>query len=269
MNMLNNVLFLRSIARMMLIVISLSVAVDACMKTIPTEDIIMARTSSCTVGTKQYGTFSPAPGNRVPAGSTVDLTCAAYAHASSNAVLTAVCSNGVLSPTSPCLPCPDSTWIFDATTNRCFKGFAGPASTTPCDIRLPCYGLAATYGAPSDIAYTLNIPALIDAGTIAIQENVNPIPFYHVGIGDPVDLSYQLVDGTPVPSTLINPLFIPFEPMPATTATSQFMVPGLIIPNLLFWRAQPSFFATTPYQSPDKTVFDPKHSWRGNIQSAG
>uniref|UniRef100_A0A914WG37 Uncharacterized protein n=1 Tax=Plectus sambesii TaxID=2011161 RepID=A0A914WG37_9BILA len=225
MNMLNNIPFLRSITRMMLlIVVSLSVAVDACMRTIPSEDIIMARTASCTVGTEQYGTFSPAPGSKVPTGSTVDLTCAAYAHASSTAVLTATCFNGVLSPTSPCLPCPDSTWIFDATTNRCFKGFASIPPVTPCDIRRPCYGLAATYGVPSDIAYTLNLPALLAAGTIAIQANVNPLKnFFHVGIGDPVDLSYQLVDGTPVPSTLILPLFVPGEPTPPTPL-NQFMV---------------------------------------------
>uniref|UniRef100_A0A914V5M3 Sushi domain-containing protein n=1 Tax=Plectus sambesii TaxID=2011161 RepID=A0A914V5M3_9BILA len=225
MNMLNNVPFLRSIAGMMLvIVVSLSVAVDACMRTIPSEDIIMARAASCTVGTEQYGTFSPAPGSRVPSGSTVDLTCAAYAHTSSTGVTRATCFNGVLSPTSPCLPCPDGTWVFDATTNRCFKGFKGPAVATPCDIRLPCYGLAATYGAPSDIAYTLNLPALLDAGTIAIQAHVNSDPAYHVGIGDPIDLSYQLIDGTPIPPTLINPLFVPFEPILASSATSQFMI---------------------------------------------
>uniref|UniRef100_A0A914UWR6 Sushi domain-containing protein n=1 Tax=Plectus sambesii TaxID=2011161 RepID=A0A914UWR6_9BILA len=225
MNMLNTILFLRSIARVMLLfVVSLSVAVDACMRTIPTEDIIMARTASCTVGTEQYGTFSPAPGSRVPSGSTVDLTCAAYAHTSSSAVLTATCFNGVLSPTSPCLPCPDSTWVFDATTNRCFKGFAGPAAQFPCDIRLPCYPLAATYGVPSDIAYTLNLPALLAAGTIAVQANVNPLTnVFHVGIGDPVNLFYQLVDGTPVPSTLILPLFVPTEPAPPTPV-NQLMV---------------------------------------------
>uniref|UniRef100_A0A914W5Q8 Uncharacterized protein n=1 Tax=Plectus sambesii TaxID=2011161 RepID=A0A914W5Q8_9BILA len=230
MNMLNTVPFLRSIAQMMLLIVaSLSVAVDACMRTIPSEDIIIARTASCTVGTKQYGTFSPAPGSRVPSGSTVGLTCAAYAHTSSTAVLTATCFNGVLSPTSPCLPCPDDTWVFDATTNRCFKGFAGPGGATPCDIRVPCVGLAATFGVPSDIAYTLNLPALIDAGTIAIQAQVNPGgDFYHVGINDPVDRSYQLVDGTPVPSTLILPLFIPGEPVPAPPALTDFMTIRLV-----------------------------------------
>uniref|UniRef100_A0A914WE15 Uncharacterized protein n=1 Tax=Plectus sambesii TaxID=2011161 RepID=A0A914WE15_9BILA len=231
MNMLNNVPFLRSIARMMLLIaVSLSVTVDACMRTIPTEDIIMARTASCTVGTDQFGTFSPAPGSRVPSGSTVDLTCTAViAHASSNAVLTATCFNGVLSPTTPCLPCPDDTWVFDATTNRCFKGFAGQVQTPPCDFALPCVGLAATYGVPSNIAYTLNLPALLDAGTIAIQANVEPEPAYHVGMGDAAtNLDYRLLDGTAVPPTLIGPLFIPGEPMVASSPSATFMTVRLL-----------------------------------------
>uniref|UniRef100_A0A914UQ55 Sushi domain-containing protein n=1 Tax=Plectus sambesii TaxID=2011161 RepID=A0A914UQ55_9BILA len=230
MNMLKNVPFLRSIARLMLLIVaSLSVAVDACMRTIPTEDIIIARTSSCTVGTKQYGTFSPAPGSRVPSGSTVDLTCAPYAHTSSTAVLTANCFNGVLSPTSPCIPCPDDTWVFDATTNRCFQAFAGQPQTIPCDIALPCVGLGPTYGVPSNIAYTLNLPALLDAGAIAIQANVDPLLVYYVGIGDAAtNLDYRLADGTAVPPTSIGPLFIPGQPSPLMSAAAEFMTVRLM-----------------------------------------
>uniref|UniRef100_A0A914VU36 Ig-like domain-containing protein n=1 Tax=Plectus sambesii TaxID=2011161 RepID=A0A914VU36_9BILA len=115
---------------------------------------------TCLVGTTPYGSFSPAPGSTVLEGDTVTLTCDASAYLD-GAVVTATCSSGVLSSTSLCLPCPDTTWIYDSTTDRCFKAFAATPVPGMCSKDVPCAGLAALYGAPSALAYTLNFQALV------------------------------------------------------------------------------------------------------------
>uniref|UniRef100_A0A914WQC5 Reverse transcriptase domain-containing protein n=1 Tax=Plectus sambesii TaxID=2011161 RepID=A0A914WQC5_9BILA len=168
---------------------------------------------TCLVGTITYGSFSPAPGSTVLEGDTVTLTCKPYAHLDGT-VVTATCSSaGVLSPTSLCLPCPDTTWIYDSTTDRCFKAFAETAVPGVCTKDVPCAGLAAQYGAPTALAYTLNFQALLDAAQIGIDNSVSSIDEFYVGIGDPVvNDQYQLDDGTPVPYPSIFPYFVGVNP---------------------------------------------------------
>uniref|UniRef100_A0A914VQY6 Sushi domain-containing protein n=1 Tax=Plectus sambesii TaxID=2011161 RepID=A0A914VQY6_9BILA len=132
---------------------------EACAPTFPEEDI--ADIPTCLVGTTPYGTFSPAPGSTVEEDDTVTLTCKPLTHLDGT-VVTATCSSaGVLSPTSLCLPCPDTTWIYDPTTDRCFKAFAATPIAGVCTKDVPCAGLAAQYGVPSALAYTLNFQALL------------------------------------------------------------------------------------------------------------
>uniref|UniRef100_A0A914WY34 Ig-like domain-containing protein n=1 Tax=Plectus sambesii TaxID=2011161 RepID=A0A914WY34_9BILA len=167
---------------------------------------------TCLVGTTPYGSFSPAPGSTVEEGDTVTLTCDASARLDST-VVTATCSSaGVLSPTSLCLPCPDATWIYDPTTDRCFKAFAATPIPGVCTKDVPCAVLAAQYGAPTALAYTLNFQALLDAAQIGVANSVANGNYY-VGIGDPVvAFQYQLDDGTPAPSPSILPFFRPGRP---------------------------------------------------------
>uniref|UniRef100_A0A914XBC3 Sushi domain-containing protein n=1 Tax=Plectus sambesii TaxID=2011161 RepID=A0A914XBC3_9BILA len=178
---------------------------EACHPTFDQEE-------TCLVGTTRYGTFSPAPGSTVDEGDTVTLTCKPYARLDGT-VVTATCSSaGVLSPTSLCLPCPDTTWIYDSTTDRCFKAFGQTPDPFTCNKDAPCAGLAAQYGAPSALAYTLNFQALFDATQIGIDNSIENGAYY-VGIGDPVaNEQYQLNDGTPVPLASILPFFIPGGP---------------------------------------------------------
>uniref|UniRef100_A0A914VZ22 Sushi domain-containing protein n=2 Tax=Plectus sambesii TaxID=2011161 RepID=A0A914VZ22_9BILA len=177
---------------------------EACIPTFDEEE-------TCLLGTP-YGTFSPAPGSTVVEGATVTLTCKPYAHLDGT-VVTASCSPaGVLSPTLLCLPCPDTTWVYDSTTDRCFKAFAATPVPGVCSKDVPCAGLAAQYGAPSAVAYTLNFQALLDAVQIG-KDNSIGTGIYIVGIGDPVaNEQYQLDDGTPIPLASILPFFIPAQP---------------------------------------------------------
>uniref|UniRef100_A0A914X2K1 Sushi domain-containing protein n=1 Tax=Plectus sambesii TaxID=2011161 RepID=A0A914X2K1_9BILA len=161
-------------------------------------------------------------------GDTVTMTCDASARLDGT-VVTATCSPaGVLSPTSPCLPCPDTTWIYDPTTDRCFKAFAETPVPGACSIYTPCVGLAAQYGVPSTMAYTMNFQLLIDAAQIGIDNNVGSRGFYHVGIGDPVaNELYQLDDGTPVPLASILPFFIPGYPSDGPGNVDPVLIAGI------------------------------------------
>uniref|UniRef100_A0A914XSK8 Sushi domain-containing protein n=1 Tax=Plectus sambesii TaxID=2011161 RepID=A0A914XSK8_9BILA len=192
---------------------------EACAPTVSDEE------ETCLVGTTPYGTFSPAPGSTVVEGDTVTLTCKPYARLGGT-VVTATCSSaGVLSSTSLCLPCPDTTWVYDRTTDRCFKAFDPTPVPGVCSEDVPCAGLAAQYGAPTALAYTLNFQALLDAALIGIDNSVAD-GHYHVGIGDPVvNDQYQLDDGTPVPLPSILPFFVPGEPgdSPANTVQQLFV----------------------------------------------
>uniref|UniRef100_A0A914W9G2 Sushi domain-containing protein n=1 Tax=Plectus sambesii TaxID=2011161 RepID=A0A914W9G2_9BILA len=193
---------------------------EACAPTVSDEE------ETCLVGTTPYGTFSPAPGSTVVEGDTVTLTCKPYAHLGGT-VVTATCSSaGVLPPTSLCLPCPDTTWIYDSTTNRCFKAFAGILVPFVCPKGSTCPGLAAQYGAPTAIAYTLNFQLLLDASQIGIDNSIGTGAYY-VGIGDPVtNFQYQLDDGTPIPYPSILPFFVPATPIDAPINNLKFIVAG-------------------------------------------
>uniref|UniRef100_A0A914WNG7 Sushi domain-containing protein n=1 Tax=Plectus sambesii TaxID=2011161 RepID=A0A914WNG7_9BILA len=188
---------------------------EACARTVSDEE------ETCLVGTTPYGTFSPAPGSTVVEGATVTLTCDASARLGGT-VVTATCSSaGVLSPTSPCLPCPDTTWIYDSTTDRCFKAFDPTPVPGVCTKDTPCTNLAAQYGAPTALGYTMNFQALIDAGLIGKANSVADGNYY-VGIGDPVtNFQYQLDDGTPVPLPSFLPFFTPNEPDDLAANTNQ------------------------------------------------
>uniref|UniRef100_A0A914WT71 Sushi domain-containing protein n=1 Tax=Plectus sambesii TaxID=2011161 RepID=A0A914WT71_9BILA len=172
---------------------------EACQPTFTDEDI-----ETCSVGPIPFGSFSPAPGSTVMDGETVTLTCNPGTRLQGT-VNTATCVSGVLS-TSPlvCLPCPDdTTWVFDATTNRCFKAFAGIALPAgACNENANCVGVGAPYGLPSVLAYSLNLQALFDAAQIGFNLGIQPAGqiAFNVGIHDPVaNFQYQLDDGTPVP----------------------------------------------------------------------
>uniref|UniRef100_A0A914W7N6 Sushi domain-containing protein n=1 Tax=Plectus sambesii TaxID=2011161 RepID=A0A914W7N6_9BILA len=191
------------------IIIDLMLKSEACMRTIPVTDILQ----TCLVRSTPYGTFSPAAGNRVPDGGTATLTCNPYTRLDGT-VTTATCSAGVLSSTSGCLPCPDDTWVFDGTTNRCFKAFKGPTTLAACTGNARCADASAAFGAPLTLAYTFNFQALIDAGLIGRNAGVGT-GIYSVGINDQIsNLNYKFDDGTPVPLSLITPFFVPFNPQP-------------------------------------------------------
>uniref|UniRef100_A0A914XM27 Sushi domain-containing protein n=1 Tax=Plectus sambesii TaxID=2011161 RepID=A0A914XM27_9BILA len=138
---------------------------EACQPTFTDEDI-----ETCEVGTTPFGSFSPAPGRTAMDGETVTLTCNPGTRLQGT-VNTATCTSGVLS-TSPlvCLPCPDdTTWVFDSTTNRCFKAFANiPSGTCPKDLN--CVGIGAPYGLPSSIAYSLNLQAVFGTSLFELDD---------------------------------------------------------------------------------------------------
>uniref|UniRef100_A0A914VG20 Sushi domain-containing protein n=1 Tax=Plectus sambesii TaxID=2011161 RepID=A0A914VG20_9BILA len=190
---------------------------EACAPTFSEED------ETCLVGTTPFGSFSPAPGSTVEEGDTVTLTCNPFTRLDGT-VVTATCSSaGVLSPTSSCLPCPDTTWVYDSTTNRCFKAFAGVDVPGVCTKDVPCANVAASLGTPVTLAYTFNFQALIDAGRIALDTGVG-IGIYLVGIGDPVaNELYQFDDGTPVPLASIMPFFTPLNPSDNAANTQQYI----------------------------------------------
>uniref|UniRef100_A0A914UXD1 Sushi domain-containing protein n=1 Tax=Plectus sambesii TaxID=2011161 RepID=A0A914UXD1_9BILA len=200
--------------------------VELCLQTasLPETTDTSATPTPCTIGTKPYGTYKPAPGTTVADGSIVILECDASAHtASTSAVVSATCTNGELTPTSTCLPCPDNTWIYDDTTNRCFKAFAATPGL-PCDARSPCLNAGLQYRAPSDVAHTLNLPALIRAGAVGIQNNIVTSGQFLVGIGDPTAQGmYQLSDNTPVPLADLQPLFVMTAPFDNAANTQKFI----------------------------------------------
>uniref|UniRef100_A0A914VTT5 Sushi domain-containing protein n=1 Tax=Plectus sambesii TaxID=2011161 RepID=A0A914VTT5_9BILA len=189
------------------IIIDLMLEARACMQTIPVTDILQ----TCLIRSTPFGTFSPAAGNRVPDGGTAALTCNPFTRLDGT-VTTATCSAGVLSSTSLCVPCPDDTWVYDRTTNRCFKAFAGPTTFAPCTGSARCAVASALVGAPLTLAYTFNFQALIDAGLIGINAGVGG-GIYYTGIGDPnVNFQYEFNDGTLVPLPSILPYFLPNNP---------------------------------------------------------
>uniref|UniRef100_A0A914WB55 Sushi domain-containing protein n=1 Tax=Plectus sambesii TaxID=2011161 RepID=A0A914WB55_9BILA len=193
---------------------------EACAPTFSDED------ETCLLGTP-YGTFSPAPGSTVVEGDTVTLTCKPYARLGGT-VATATCSSaGLLSPTLLCLPCPDTTWVYDSTTDRCFKAFAATTVPGVCTKDVPCAGLAAQYGAPTALGYTLNFQVLLDATQIGTDNSVGSTLFFYVGIGDPVtNFQYQLDDGTPVPLPSILPFFVPLNPSDGPGNTERQLLAG-------------------------------------------
>uniref|UniRef100_A0A914WNP5 Sushi domain-containing protein n=1 Tax=Plectus sambesii TaxID=2011161 RepID=A0A914WNP5_9BILA len=160
--------------------IDLMLEADACMKTIPVTDILQ----TCLVKSTPFGTFSPAAGTRIPDGGTATLTCNPFTRLN-GAVTTATCTAGVLSATSGCTPCPDdTTWVFDGTTNRCFKAFAGVAAAPgACNRELTCPAAGAALGTTSRVAFTFNIQALLDAALIGFNAGVGT-GVYFIGIGD-------------------------------------------------------------------------------------
>uniref|UniRef100_A0A914V694 Regulatory protein zeste n=1 Tax=Plectus sambesii TaxID=2011161 RepID=A0A914V694_9BILA len=185
----------------------------------------------CEVGAKKFGVFDPAPGSIVEDGTYVTVFCNPATHTADNSVSVARCSNGRLTSTSSCLPCPDDSWVYDATTNRCFKGFAAIANYGgQCDPALTCVGIGLSYdGVPGSLAYTSNLPALIEAGKIAVLSTVTPSNQYSVGIGDSSNQAkYKLLDGTPVSLTDLNPLFVSGQPddSPANTQTNMVIRSG-------------------------------------------
>uniref|UniRef100_A0A914WDI5 Sushi domain-containing protein n=1 Tax=Plectus sambesii TaxID=2011161 RepID=A0A914WDI5_9BILA len=185
----------------------------------------------CEVGTTPFGVFDPAPGSIVEDGTYVTVFCNPATHTADNSVLVARCSNGQLTSTSSCIPCPDDSWVFDATTNRCFKGVAAiPSPFGPCDPATPCIGIGLSYGdVPGGLAYTSNLPALIEAGKIAVLSTVSPNNQYAVGISDSSSQSiYKLLDGTPLSLADLNPLFVSGQPddTPANTQTKMVIRSG-------------------------------------------
>uniref|UniRef100_A0A914UYT3 Uncharacterized protein n=1 Tax=Plectus sambesii TaxID=2011161 RepID=A0A914UYT3_9BILA len=187
-------------------------------------------TLTCAVGTTPFGVFDPAPGSVVEDGTYVTVFCNPATHVADNSVLVARCSNGQLTSTSNCLPCPDDSWVYDATTNRCFKGVAAIANYNgPCDSATPCIGIGLSYDVPGGLAYTSNLPALIEAGKIAVLSAVSPNNQYAVGISDSSSQSiYKLLDGTPVSLTDLNPLFVSGQPddTPANAQTNMVVRSG-------------------------------------------
>uniref|UniRef100_A0A914XKH1 Sushi domain-containing protein n=1 Tax=Plectus sambesii TaxID=2011161 RepID=A0A914XKH1_9BILA len=185
------------------VIIDLLLKSDACMKTIPVTDILQ----TCLVRSTPFGTFSPAAGTRIPDGGTATLTCNPFTRLD-GAVITATCTAGVLSATSGCTPCPDDTWVFDRTTNRCFKAFAEKGVPYTCFGSEPCSEAIAAVGTPLTIAYTFNLQALLDAAVIGINAGVGTFGAYVVGIGDPItnnDLMFN--DGTPIPLASVQPYY--------------------------------------------------------------
>uniref|UniRef100_A0A914XK77 Sushi domain-containing protein n=1 Tax=Plectus sambesii TaxID=2011161 RepID=A0A914XK77_9BILA len=190
------------------IIIDLMLKADACMQTIPVTDILQ----TCLVRSTPFGTFSPAAGNRIPDGGTATLTCNPFTRLDGT-VTTATCSAGVLSPTSGCLPCPDDTWVFDRTTNRCFKAFPEKGVPYTCFGADPCSDATAAVGTPLTLAYTFNFQALLNAGLIGVNAGVGTFEAYLVGIGDPItNEDYMFNDGTHIPLASITPFFSPGEP---------------------------------------------------------
>uniref|UniRef100_A0A914VW99 Uncharacterized protein n=1 Tax=Plectus sambesii TaxID=2011161 RepID=A0A914VW99_9BILA len=143
-------------------------------------------------------------------------------------VIFSVSTTGIktASQSSAYLLCPDDTWIYDSTTNRCFKAFAAkPIAGGVCTKDAPCVDVGAPYELPSSLAYTLNLQALLDAAAIGIATNVQPVDeaVFYVGISDPlVNDQYQLDDGTPLPYSTILPYFTPTNP--SDDATNVFKV---------------------------------------------
>uniref|UniRef100_A0A914XAR4 Uncharacterized protein n=1 Tax=Plectus sambesii TaxID=2011161 RepID=A0A914XAR4_9BILA len=122
--------------------------------------------------------------------------------------------------------CPDATWVYDSTTNRCFRAFAASPVTGVCNKDVPCVGLAAQYGVPSALAYTLNFQALVDAGLIGIANSIGT-GVYYVGITDLVTrFEYVLDDGTPIPLASILPFFAPNNPNDTPANTRNYIITG-------------------------------------------
>uniref|UniRef100_A0A914UPJ4 Sushi domain-containing protein n=1 Tax=Plectus sambesii TaxID=2011161 RepID=A0A914UPJ4_9BILA len=200
--------------------------VEACVATVNTPE-----TLTCAVGTTPFGVFDPAPGSIVEDGTYVTVFCNPATHVADNSVLLARCSNGQLTSTSSCIPCPDDSWVFDATTNRCFKGVTALTSYDgPCDPAKPCIAIGQINGdVPGGLAYTSNLPALIEAGKIAVLATVTASNQYSVGISDSSSQSiYKLLDGTPVSLTDLNPLFVTGQPndSPANAQTNMVIRSG-------------------------------------------
>uniref|UniRef100_A0A914XII5 Sushi domain-containing protein n=1 Tax=Plectus sambesii TaxID=2011161 RepID=A0A914XII5_9BILA len=187
------------------IIIDLILKSEACMRTIPVTDILQ----TCLVRSTPFGTFSPAAGNRIPDGGTATLTCNPFTRLDGT-VTTATCLGGVLSSTSLCLPCPDdTTWVFDRTTNRCFKAFPERGRPYTCFGAEPCSEVTAALGTPTTLAYTFNFQALLDAAAIGISDGVGVNLAYLVGIGDPItNDDYMFNDGTHIPLASITPYFV-------------------------------------------------------------
>uniref|UniRef100_A0A914WMT5 Uncharacterized protein n=1 Tax=Plectus sambesii TaxID=2011161 RepID=A0A914WMT5_9BILA len=196
---------------------------DACFRTIPSRDIIMSRNERvpCTVGTTPFGTFSPASGTQVPSGNAVTLTCNPATRTDDPAALTGTCTNGVLPNYSTCTPCPDDTWIFDSTTNRCFKGFFDPLAPAACDFTGFCQSHVPNFGVPVDVGQTLNIQKLFDAAQLGTITTGSVGMF--IGIVDPITNEvYQLyTDLTPVPAASLTPFFGPGKPDADPTNSNQ------------------------------------------------